>query len=78
MAVVKNPLANTGDKRDASSISGWELSSGVGNGNLLQYSCLEESMNRGSWQATVYRVAKSWTQLNKYTHSMFASAIKTV
>ena len=33
-------------------------------GNPLQYSCLENSMDRGAWQATVYRVAKSWTQLS--------------
>ena len=36
-------------------------SSGEGNGNPLQYSCLENSMNRGAWRATVYGVAKSWT-----------------
>ena len=34
---------------------------GVGNGNPLQYSCLENSMDRGAWQATVYRIAKRWT-----------------
>ena len=38
-------------------------SSREGNGNPLQYSCLENSMDRGDWQATVYGVAKSWTQL---------------
>ena len=38
---------------------------GEGNGNLLQYSCLENPMDRGAWQATVHRVAKSWTQLSK-------------
>ena len=35
-----------------------------GNGNSLQYSCLENPMDRGAWQATVYVVAKSWTQLS--------------
>ena len=39
-------------------------SPGVGNGNLLQYSCLENSMDRGAWWATVHRVTKSWTQLS--------------
>ena len=37
---------------------------GEGNGNPLQYSCLENSMDRGAWQATVDGVAKSWTQLS--------------
>ena len=37
-----------------------------GNGNPLQYSCLENSMDRGAWQATVHRIAKSWTQLSDF------------
>ena len=41
----------------------WDCFSGEGNGNPLQYSCLENSMDRGAWQATVYGVAKSRTQL---------------
>ena len=41
---------------------GWEESSAEGNGNPLQYSCLENPMDRGAWQATVYGVAKSQTQ----------------
>ena len=40
-------------------------SSGEGNGNPLQYSCLEIPMDRGAWQATVHGVAKSWTQLKQ-------------
>ena len=36
-----------------------------GNGNLLQYSCLENPMDRGAWQATAHGVAKSWTQLKR-------------
>ena len=43
---------------------GWEDSPGEGNGNPLQYSCLDNFMNRGAWWATVYAVAKSWTQLS--------------
>ena len=39
-------------------------SPGGGNGNLLQYSCLENSMDRGAWKAVVHGVAKSWTKLN--------------
>ena len=45
-------------------ITGSGRSSGERNGYLLQYSCLENSMDRGAWQATVYRVAKSRTQLS--------------
>ena len=41
--------------------------SGEGNGNPLQYSCLRNCMDRGSWRATVYRVAKSWTWLSNWT-----------
>ena len=56
--MVKNPLANAGDVRDAGSIPGLGRSPGEGNGNLLQYSCLENPMDRGAWQATVHKVAK--------------------
>ena len=45
------------------SIPGSEISPGEGNGNLLQYSCLENSMDRGAWWAIVHGVAKSWTRL---------------
>jgi len=53
--------ANAGDERDVGLIPGSERSPGVGNGNLLHYSCLENSMGRGPWQATVHGVTKSWT-----------------
>ena len=56
--VVKNPPANAGDTKDAGSISGLGKSPGGGNGNLLQYSCLENPMDKGAWQATVYGVAR--------------------
>ena len=59
--MVKNPLANTGDVRDTSSIPGSGRSPGGGHGNPLQYSRLENSMDRGAWRATVYGVAKSQT-----------------
>ena len=55
--VVKNPLANAGDTRDMGSIPGLGRSPGRGNGNPLQYSCLENSMDRGAWEAIVHRVA---------------------
>ena len=57
--VVKNLLANAGDIRDTGSISGPRRFPGEGNGNPLQYSCLENLMERGAWWATVYRVAES-------------------
>jgi len=57
-SVVKNPPANAGD---AGSIPGSGRSPGGGNGNPLQYSCLENSMDRGAWQATVHGVTKSQT-----------------
>ena len=46
--VVKNPPANAGDAKDEGSIPGWGRSLGIGNGNLLQYSCLENFIDRGS------------------------------
>ena len=48
---------------------GQEDPHGEGNGNTLQYSCLENSMDRRAWQATVHWVSKSWTQLRDY-HSL--------
>ena len=49
--LVKNPPANTGDSRYVGSIPGLERSPGGGNGNPLQYSCLENPMDKGTWQA---------------------------
>ena len=58
-----NLPANAGDIRDPGSITGLGRSPGGGHGNPLQYSCLENPMDRGPWQATVYGATKSWTQL---------------
>ena len=63
-AVIKNLSANAGDTRDASSIPVLGRSSTVGNDNMLQYSCLENSMGRGAWQATIHRATKSQTCLS--------------
>ena len=57
----KNLPANAGVARDAGLISGSGGSSGGGHSNPLKYSCLDNSMDRGGWWATVHRVAKSWT-----------------
>ena len=56
--MVKTPLANAGDPRGVGSIPRWEKLPGVGNGNLFQCSCVENSMDRGAWQAAVHGVAK--------------------
>ena len=64
-ALVKNMPSNAGGTRDAGSNPGSGRSSGVGNGNPLQYSCLENPMDRGAWRDTVHRVAKSWTRLKQ-------------
>ena len=50
--MVKNPLANAGDKRDTGSVPGSGRSPGEGNGYPVQYSCLENSTDRGAWWAT--------------------------
>ena len=66
MALVgKNLPANAGDARDVSSIPGLGRCPGEGNGNPLRYSCLENPMDRGAWQATVHRVTKNRTQLKR-------------
>ena len=66
--VVKNLPANAGDARDMNSIPGSGRSRGVGNDTPLQYSCPENPMNRGAWQATVPGVAKSRTRLSSWAH----------
>ena len=61
--MVKTPPANAGDIRDVGSTLGWGKIPGGGQGNLLQYSYLENPMDRGARGATVYRVAKSQTRM---------------
>ena len=61
MTVVQNLPANAEDSRDMGSIPGLGTSPGGGNGNPLQYSCLENPMDRGIWWAIVHGVAKSQT-----------------
>ena len=63
--MVKNSSANAGGIIDVSSIRGSGRSPGGGHGNPLQYSCLENAMDRGTWQAMVQRVTKSRTQLKR-------------
>ena len=59
--MVKNPPANVGDLRDEGLIPGLGRSPGGGHGNPLQYSCLENPMDRGAWQATLRGLAESDT-----------------
>ena len=61
--LVKSPSASARDVRDVGSILGWGRSPGGGHGHPLQYSCLENPMDRGAWQATVHGVAQSQTRL---------------
>ena len=61
--VVKNTPANARDVRDMGLIPGSGGSPGGGHSNLLQCSCLENSMDGGAWWATVHGVTKSWTRL---------------
>ena len=68
--VVKNPPANVGD---AGSIPGSGRSPGGGHDNTLQYSCLENLMDREAWQATIHRITKSHTQLKRLSMQAYRS-----
>ena len=59
--ISKNPPANAGDTKDVGSIPGWGRYPGEGNDNPLQYSCWENSMDRGNWWATVHGAAETRT-----------------
>ena len=59
--MVKNPPANAGDARDVGLSAELGRPPGGGHGTPLQFSCLDNPMDRGAWQAAVLRVAESWT-----------------
>ena len=67
-AVLKNLLTNARDTRDAGSVPGSGRTPGGGNDNPLQYSCLENSKDRGAWWAAVRGVEKSRTRLKQLKH----------
>ena len=73
--VVKNPPVNAGDGRDMGLIPGSGRPAGGGNDYLLQYSCLENSIDRGAWWATVHGATNSDTtehnSNNKFNHDIF-------
>ena len=73
--VVKNFPTNVRDIRNAGLISGSGRSSEVGNGNLLQYSCLENSMDRGVWQATVQEVTMSCKPLKQLSRRNSSTSV---
>ena len=73
--VVNNPPANEGDISEVGWILGSGRSPGGGHGNTLQYSCLENPLDRGAWQAMVHRIAKSWIQLKLLcTHTLILAS----
>ena len=70
VVVIKNPPAKAGETRDVGGpIPGSGRSPGVGNGSPLQYSCLENPMDRGAWWTTVHGITKSCTWLRTHTHT---------
>ena len=71
----KESACNVGD---LGLIPGLGRSPGEGNGNPLQYSCLENPMDRGAWQDTDYRITKSWTQLSNLHNNKVSKGIFTV
>ena len=68
--------ASACNEGDLGSIPGSERSPGEGNGNPLQYSCLENLMDRGAWQATAHGVTKSQTRLSDFTFFFLYSAVQ--
>ena len=67
--MIKILAASAGDVRDTGSTPGLRISPGRGHGSPLQYSCLENPMDRGFWWTSVHRVAKSQTQLKQLSSS---------
>ena len=72
----KESACNAGDARDAGSIPGTGRSPGVGNGNPLQYSFLENPMNRGAWQVTAYSVTEADTTGHTHMNTIIINSIE--
>ena len=71
--MVKNLNTNVGNLRDAGLVQRLERSSEEGNGNPFQHFCLENSKDRGDWQATVCGVTRSWTQLKQLSTAQYTT-----
>ena len=77
--MVKNLPTNAGDVRDVGSVPGLGRSPGEGLGNPLQYSCLDNPLDRGAWRATVHRVTQSQTRLEGFSmHTQFQKTPQVV
>ena len=77
--MIKNPSANTGDLRDTSSIPELGRSPGIGNDNPLQYSSLENSMDRGARQTTVHGVTESdMTEVTCHMHTLMSIMLESM
>ena len=79
--VVKNTPANAVDERDRSSTPGWERSPGGGHGNPLQYSCLENSMDRGAWglwSIGSQRVRHNWSNLAQHSTDIYPLPLESL
>ena len=74
--MLKNLPADAGDSGDMSLIPELERSPGEGNGNSIQYSCLENPMDRGAWWATVHGVAKSRIGLSDFAFTFHLHALE--
>ena len=75
--MVKDPPTSVVDARDTGLILGLQRSPGGGNGNPLQYSCLENPKDRGAWRATVQGVLKSQTRLSDWAHTMCQARVQS-
>ena len=73
---VKNLPAKAGDVRDVDSVPELTRSPEGGHGNPLMYSCLENSMDRGTLQTTVHRVAKSWTRMKQLSMHVYEYSLQ--
>ena len=73
--VIKNLPTNAGDVRDADSVPRSGKSPGEGNGNPLQYSCLENPRNGGAWWAAIYGVTQSRTRLKRFSSSKLPTTV---
>ena len=68
-SLIKSLPANARQTKYAVSISGWERCPGEGNGNLFQYPCLGNPMDRGSWRAALHGITNSRTRLSTHAHT---------